>query len=98
FALGQKREAPEVVRKLLPLLADEDLRVARTALDTLSNLSLPTAAIAALEKLALAGDETLARGAIARLGAMGEPSLKALIAIALAAPQARGEEAVRALG
>jgi HEAT repeat protein len=98
FALSRNRDAPEVVKTLLPLLLDDDPKVARTALDTLGNLELPKTAVPTLVKVALGEDAELAKTAIARLGAMGADAAEALIEVALEAQPIRAQVALALMG
>ncbi len=98
FALGNRREAPEVAGLLVKLLGEADKAVARTALDTLGNLEPPPSALPALEKLALGENPELAATATARLGLLGPKAAASLVRVALAAPEARAAQALAALG
>ncbi|MGC4113753.1 MAG: HEAT repeat domain-containing protein [Myxococcales bacterium] len=98
FALGSRRDAPEVAGLLVKLLGDPDKAVARTALDTLGNLEPPPSAIPAIERLALGDDAELAATATVRLGLLGPKAAPSLVRVVLAAPEARGQQALAALG
>lgn len=98
FALGTRRDAPEVASVLVKLLGDPDKAVARTALDTLGNLEPPPSAIPAIERLALGEDTELATVATVRLGMLGPKAAASLVRVVLAAPEARAQQALSALG
>lgn len=98
FALGRSKEAPRTVAALLKIVADAELSVARTAIDTLGNLTLTTADVPALLPLVTHPDGERARFAIERLGALGgERALGALGALLATAEKNRAELAAQAL-
>ena len=98
FALGKKTDVPKLAEKLLGVAETAELAVARTALDTLSNLQLPPALAARLEKLAVHPDAERARFAIDRLSRMGGAKAFAVLTDVLAGQErSRAELAAAAL-
>ncbi len=97
FAMSA-RASKKALRKLMELLGDEDVLVARAARDTLTVLKLGPELSDELAELATSKDVEVALWAIGRLGGLGgKVAEKALVEVACGSDRVRAEAAAKAI-
>lgn len=97
FALS-KGPSKKALRRLMELLEDEDVQVARASRDTLTVLKIGTELADELAELSKGRDVEVAKWAIAHLGglALSEPGKSAKLAVKTLVPMAQSSDKLRA--
>jgi HEAT repeat protein len=97
FALS-KGPSKKALRRLMELLEDEDVQVARASRDTLTVMKIGTEFAEELAELSKGRDVEVAKWAIAHLGglALSEPGKSAKLAVKTLVPMAQSNDKLRA--